>query len=149
MSEKYVVNGVQYTRLEDVPERYRRQIEKMRALGAGMSTLGEIRTDIAIYRRAVSYGKAVLERQSHKGAMPATESGGYGVPQEVVLPITTVPFLGKDFACPNQAKAYLGMLYGDFQKVEYTYVDAVAAKARTGIVPAANQMQNLASSRKQ
>ncbi len=94
---------------------------------------GEIRTDIAVYRRAVSFGKAVLERQSHKGAMPSTESGGYGVPQDVVLPITTVPFLGGDFACPNQAEAYLRLLYGDFQKVEYTYVNTEAAKARAGI----------------
>lgn len=94
---------------------------------------GEIRADIAIYRRAVSYGKSVLERQTHKGAMPCTEGGGYGIPQEVVLPTTTVPFLGGDFACPNQAEAYLHMLYGDFQKVKLTYVVTEAAEARAGI----------------
>ncbi len=94
---------------------------------------GEIRTDVAIYRRAVSHGQAVLERKSHKGVMPRTESGGYGVPQEVVLPIKHIPFLGGEFACPNQAEAYLRLLYGDFQKVEYTYVDTVAAKARAEI----------------
>ena len=42
---------------------------------------GEIRVDLAIYRPAMSHGDAVLERQSHKGDMPATENGGYGVPQ--------------------------------------------------------------------
>jgi hypothetical protein len=94
---------------------------------------GEIRADIAIYRQAISHGKAVLERRSHKGAMPATESGGYGVPQESVLPTSTVPFLGDDFACPNQTEAYLRMLYGDFKKVEYTYVDAEPAKARARV----------------
>jgi hypothetical protein len=94
---------------------------------------GEIRTDIAVYRRADSYGKAVLERQSHKGTMPSTENGGYGIPQEIVLPTKTVPFLGEDFACPNQAEAYLRMLYGNFRKVEYTYVVAEAAEARAGI----------------
>jgi hypothetical protein len=94
---------------------------------------GEIRADIMIYRRAISHGEAVLERRSHKGAMPATESGGYGVPQEIVLPTSAVRFLGGDFACPNQTEAYLRMLYGDFKKIKYTYVDAGAAKARARI----------------
>jgi len=94
---------------------------------------GEIRTDIAIYRRAVSYGKDVLERRSHKGSMPSTQNGGYGVLQEIVLPTKTIPFLGGDLACPNQAEAYLHLLYGDFQKVEYTYVDPAAAKIRAAI----------------
>ncbi len=94
---------------------------------------GEIRADIIIYRRAISHGETVLERQSHKGAMPATESGGYGVPRDIVLPTSMVPFLGGEIACPNQADAYLRILYGDFKKIEYTYVDAVPAKARARI----------------
>jgi len=94
---------------------------------------GEIRADIAIYRQAISHGEAVLERRSHKGAMPATQSGGYGVPREIILPTSTVPFLGGDFSCPNQPEAYLHMLYGNFRKVEYTYVDAGPAKARAQI----------------
>ena len=91
---------------------------------------GEIRTDIAIYRKALSHGEAILERRSYKGAMPVTESGGYGVPQGVVLPTSAIPFVGGDFACPNQSEAYLHILYGDFRKIELTYVDAAAAKAR-------------------
>lgn len=94
---------------------------------------GEIRTDIAIYRRAISFGQPVLERQSHKGAMLKTENGGYGIPQDVVLPTSTVRFLGSDIACPNQSETYLGMLYGDFRKIEYTYVDAGPAQARAHI----------------
>jgi hypothetical protein len=94
---------------------------------------GEIRADIVLYRRAISHGEDVLERRSHKGAMPATESGGYGVPREIILPTSTVPFLGGDFACPNQPEAYLRILYGDYSKVEYTYVDVGPANARAGI----------------
>jgi len=94
---------------------------------------GEIRADIAIYKSAISYGVDVLERRSHKGAMPTTESGGYGVPQEIILPTSTVAFLGGDFACPNQSEAYLRMLYGDYNKVEYTYVDSGPANARARI----------------
>ena len=94
---------------------------------------GEIRADVAVFRQAVSHGEAVLERLSYKGAMPATESGRYGVPREIVLPTSTLPFLGGDFACPNQAQAYLRTLYGDFETVEYTYVDAGPAKARASI----------------
>ncbi len=94
---------------------------------------GEIRADIAIYRPAISHGEAVLERPTHKGAMPATESGGYGVPREIVLPTSTVHFLGRDVACPNQPETYLRVLYGDFNRIEYTYVDAGPAKARARI----------------
>ncbi len=94
---------------------------------------GEIRADIAIYRQAISQGETVLERRSQKGAMPATENGGYGVPIDTVLPTSTVPFLGGHFACPSQAEAYLHLLYGDFETIEYTYVDTGAAKTRATI----------------
>ncbi len=91
---------------------------------------GEIRADLAIYRPAMSFGKAVLERRSYKGAMPATESGGYGVPREIVIPTSTIQFLGGNIACPNRPESYLRVLYGDFKAVEYTYVDAAAADIR-------------------
>ncbi|MDH3662595.1 MAG: hypothetical protein OEU92_21640 [Alphaproteobacteria bacterium] len=65
--------------------------------------------------------------------MPATENGGYGVPIDIVLPTSTIPFLGGHFACPSQAEAYLHLLYGDFETIEYTYVDAGAAKTRATI----------------
>ncbi|MDP6239362.1 MAG: hypothetical protein QF670_12540, partial [Alphaproteobacteria bacterium] len=93
---------------------------------------GEIRADIAIYRHAISHGVVVLERRSHKAAMPATESGGFGVPREIVLPTLTIDFLGDDLACPNQSEAYLRMVYGDYNKVEYTYIDERSAIARAG-----------------
>ena len=91
---------------------------------------GEIRADIAVYQRALSYGQPVLERQTHKGAMPVTENGGYGVPQSIVLPTSTISFLGGDIASPNQSELYLRLMYGDFMKVQFTYVDAEPAKAR-------------------
>jgi|TARA_B100001964_G_scaffold237352_1_gene300727 hypothetical protein len=107
----------------DPPKRWPFQWERNRLRG-------EIRADLATYRQAISHGETVLERLSYKGAMPTTESGGYGVPLEVVLPTSTVSFLGGDFACPNQPEAYLRVLYGDFKSVEHTYVDAGPAKAR-------------------
>lgn len=94
---------------------------------------GEIRADIAIYRRTTSYGKKVLERRSQKGNIPTTENGGYGVPQEMVLPTSTLDFVGGKFSSPNQPESYLQLMYGDFQKIEYTYVDAEAAKTRQEI----------------
>ena len=94
---------------------------------------GEIRTDIAVYRQVISHGESVLQRLRSKGAMRPTESGGYGVPEEVVLPTSTIPFLGGDFACPHDAEAYLKVLYGDFKKVEYTYVDPGPAEVRARI----------------
>jgi len=94
---------------------------------------GEIRADIAIYRPATNHGETVLRRRSRKGAMPVAENGGYGVQQEIVLPTSTVPFLGGDVSCPNQPEAYLRVLYGDFNKIEYTYVDSGPAEARARI----------------
>ena len=92
---------------------------------------GEIRVDITIYRRAISHGDAVLERCSHKGEMASTEYGGYGVSQEIVLPTSTIDFLGGKVACPSEPEAYLRILYGDFEEVEYTYVNAAAAETRS------------------
>ena len=91
---------------------------------------GEIRLDLVAFRHAVSHGHAVLERLIPKGAMPLTESGWYGVPEETVLPTSTIRFLGDDIACPNQPEAYLHILYGDFESVKYTYVDAASAETR-------------------
>ena len=91
---------------------------------------GEICLDLVVYRRAFSYGKPVVERRIHKGEMPATESGWHGVPEDLVLPTSTVSFLGSNFSCPNRPEAYLRVLYGDFRKVEYTYVDSAAARTR-------------------
>ena len=94
---------------------------------------GEIRLDLVAYRHAKSGGLSVLERQLLKGAMPVTESGWHGVPKEIILPTSTINFLGDDISCPNQSDAFLRIVYGEFQKVELTYVDADAAKARAEI----------------
>ena len=91
---------------------------------------GEIRVDVATYRVAVSHGEVVLERRSHKGDMPATESGGYGVPKGMVLPTSTIGFVGEEMACPRNPHAYLRALYGDFEEIEYTYIDSAAVDAR-------------------
>jgi hypothetical protein len=92
---------------------------------------GEIRLDLVKFRQAVSYGQPVLERPILKGTMPLTESGWYGVPEDIVLPTSTVQFLGYDTACPNRPEAYLRILYGDFEEVDYTFVDAAAAETRS------------------
>ncbi len=102
---------------------------------------GEIRLDLIVYRHAISNGKPVLERKSRKGTMNSTDSGGYGVPQEIVLPTSTIAFLGHDIACPNQPKEYLRLIYGDFGEVVYTFVDAAAAKTRSRADTAAKDLQ--------
>ncbi len=91
---------------------------------------GEIRLDLVAFRQAVSYGQSVLERSILKGQMPLTESGGYGVPREIVLPTSTLRFIDADTACPNQPEAYLRILYSDFEETKLTYVDAAAAETR-------------------
>jgi len=94
---------------------------------------GEVRLDLVTYRHAMSDGQSVLERRLLKGAMPVTESGWHGVPKEIILPTSTINFLGGDISCPNQSEAFLRILYGDFHKIELTYVDVDAAKARVEI----------------
>ena len=93
-------------------------------------TRGEIRLDIAVYRLAQSYGELVLERRLKKGAMPLTESGGYGVARDMVLPVSKIKFLGSEMVCPNQPDAYLRVLYGDYDKPDYTYLATASARTR-------------------
>jgi hypothetical protein len=93
-------------------------------------TRGEIRLDMAVYRLAQSYGELVLERRLKKGAMPLTESGGYGVPRDMVLPVSKINFLGSEMVCPNQPEAYLRVLYGDYDKPDYTYLATASARTR-------------------
>jgi len=94
---------------------------------------GEIRLDLVAFRHATTGTQSVLERKSHKGAMPVMESGWHGVPKEVVLPTSTINFLGDEISCPNQPDAYLRILYGEFEIIELTYVDADAASSRAKI----------------
>ena len=91
---------------------------------------GEVRLDLTAFRPAMSQGEAILERRSHKGHMPTTDSGGYGVPRDLVLPTSTINFLGRQTACPNRASDYLRVLYGNYNEVAYSYVDAGPADAR-------------------
>ena len=91
---------------------------------------GDIRLDLVGFRRAVSHAQPVLERPIPKGAMPLTESKWYGLSEEIILPTSTIRFLGNDIACPNQAEAYLRIVYGDFKAVELTYLDTSAAETR-------------------
>ncbi len=111
--------GVSYDRPQPWPFRWERY--RMR---------GEIRLDLIAYRRAVSHGQSVLERQSRKGVLPRTESGWYGMPEGIVLPTSTIRFLDDDIPCPNQPQSYLHKLYADYQTVELTYVNSKAAEAR-------------------
>jgi hypothetical protein len=94
---------------------------------------GEIRLDLVPYRHATDSGRPVLERQLLKGAMPVMQSGWHGVPKEIILPTSTINFLGSDIPCPNQPEAFLKILYGDFRTVELTYVDKNAAEIRADI----------------
>ncbi len=94
---------------------------------------GEIRLDLFVYREANSHGLAVLERRYYKASMPVTESGGYGMARDIVLPTSTITFLGDEYACPGRPEAYLEQLYGDFQKVEYSYVEGSAARNRRSL----------------
>jgi hypothetical protein len=91
---------------------------------------GEIRLDLVVYRHAVSEGRSTLERRIPKGVMPLTESGWFGVPKDIVLPASTIQFLGDDIACPKQPRKYLHLVYGDFEEVVYSYVEATAAETR-------------------
>jgi lipopolysaccharide cholinephosphotransferase len=111
--------GISYDRPQPWPFRWERY--RMR---------GEIRLDLVAYRRAVSHGQSVLERQAYKGALPMTESGWYGMPEDIVLPTSTIRFLDDDIPCPNQPQTYLRNLYSDYQKVELTYINSEAAEAR-------------------
>ena len=117
--EKQQFIGVSYDRPLPWPLRWERN--RMR---------GEIRLDLVAYRRAVSHGQSVVERSIKKGEILMTESGWYGVPEETVIPTSTIRFLGDDIPCPNQSQSHLRSLYGDYQKIQFTYVSSEAAESR-------------------
>jgi len=94
---------------------------------------GEIHLDLVTFRHATDKGEPVLERQLLKGSMPVMESGWHGVPVDIILPTSTINFLGSDIPCPSQPEAFLEIVYGDFQTVKLTYVDETAAKMRAAI----------------
>ena len=94
---------------------------------------GEIHLDLVGYRNATNKGQPVLERQLLKGSMPVMESGWHGVPVDIILPTSTINFLGSDTPCPSQPEAFLEIVYGDFQTAKLIYVDETAAKIRANI----------------
>jgi hypothetical protein len=98
---------------------------------------GEIRLDLTVYRRAMSQGEPVLERRPPKGGMRATDNGCYGVAPDLVLPTSTIAFLGRDFACPSRPEDYLHVLYGDYNQIVYSYVDTGPAETRRDLDAAA------------
>jgi hypothetical protein len=91
---------------------------------------GEVRLDLTAYRPAMSHGEPVLERQPPKGGMQATDNGCYGIARDLVLPTSTITFLGRDFACPSRPEDYLHVLYGDYDQIVYSYVDPGPAETR-------------------
>lgn len=117
--EKKGLIGISYDRPLGWPMRWERN--RMR---------GEIRLDLVAYRHAVSFGQAVVERSTKKGALPMTENGWYGLAEEIVLPTSKIRFLGNDISCPNQPQLYLKTLYRDYQTIEYMYVSSEAAEKR-------------------
>ena len=59
-----------------------------------------------------------------------TDSGWYGLAEDIVLPAQTIHFLVSDIPCPNQPGSHLQTLYRDYQTIEYTYVNPEAAELR-------------------
>jgi LicD family len=100
---------------------------------------GEIKVDLIGNRVVESYGQKVMERPLFKGAMPQVESGGYGVPVEMMMPTNKIELLGKMVSCPNDSHAYLQTLYGNYTEVEYTYIDDKVANSRKNIDEASDR----------
>ncbi len=92
---------------------------------------GELRLDLIPYRRCEQLGKPVLTRATPKGGMQATGDGGYAVCADMVLPLSQRLFLGTQLPVPHKPEAYLQSIYGDFSKVEFTYMDQAAVHNRT------------------
>jgi hypothetical protein len=91
---------------------------------------GEIRLDLVAYRHALSQGQEVIERRMKKGALPMTDNGWYGLAKEIVLPTSTIQFLGNCIPCPNEPQTHLHTLYQDYQTIEYTYISSDVAELR-------------------
>ena len=91
---------------------------------------GDLRVDISTYRQGVSEGNPVLERFTSKAGMPLMKNGKYGVPRDLILPTTNILLFDKTMPCPQNFDAYLRLLYGEYSKIEYTYIKPEAAEKR-------------------
>ncbi len=91
---------------------------------------GDLRVDISAYREGMNAGEPVLERFTSKAKMPATEGGKYGVPVGLVLPTSRMSVFDSSVSCPHNPDEYLRLLYGDYMKISYTYIDPRAAEKR-------------------
>ena len=91
---------------------------------------GEIRVDLISYTTGTLDGRKMLERVKPKGGMAALPSGRYGISYDMVLPAARIALFGEEVAIPKNADAFLRVLYGDYTKVSYFYIDERAAEAR-------------------
>ena len=94
---------------------------------------GEVKVDLIGNRVVQSYGQKVLERLLFKGEMAQTENGGYGVPVEMMVPTSEIELFGKMVSCPRDSDAYLRTIYGNYNEVDYTYIDNQVAYSRRSV----------------
>lgn len=125
----------------DRPRRFPFHFEQVR-------TRGEVRVDLILSSVQWIEGRKVLTRAGNlaKGAMPVTDGDNSFAPYELVLPTSTMTFLGENVHCPGQPHEYLRLLYNDYTEISYTYMENHAADARReldmrrmGSLPAVNK----------
>ena len=87
---------------------------------------GELHVDLIGFREE----NHIVSRCNSKGIIQPIHNGRYGFPSSYTFPLTTISFLGEKISCPRKPDEYLRTMYGDYTKVDYTWIRKEAATSR-------------------
>ena len=92
---------------------------------------GELNVDLIGYREGWSHqGRRIVDRYTPKGVLQRNRNGRFEIPHDQALPPATIPFLGKRVPCPCKPAEFLRTMYGDYTRVDYTWLSEEAADGR-------------------
>jgi len=84
---------------------------------------GELHVDLIGFREKNN----IVSRCNSKGILQRNNDGRYGFSSRYTFPLTTISFLGKKIPCPKNPNTYLQTMYGDYTKIDYTWIKKEAA----------------------
>ncbi len=92
---------------------------------------GELHVDLIGYREGWNHqGRRIIDRCAPKGVLRRNRNGRFEIPYDQTLPLATIPFLGKMAPCPCKPAEFLQTMYGDYTRVDYTWLSEEAADGR-------------------
>ena len=92
---------------------------------------GGLNVDLIGYSEGWNHqGRRIVDRYSSKGVLQRNRNGRFEIPYDQALPLATIPFLGKMVPCPCKPAEFLRTMYGDYTRVDYTWLSEEAVDGR-------------------